>query len=490
MADPDTRPPQSRDLSDEPSMGMEDDPATSSDRGEGAQALNRRILVIDDNPRIHDDFRTILVRDADGVDFLLDMEAELFGEPNRKKAPESTFEVDSAYQGREGLEMVQRALEEGRPYAMAFVDVRMPPGWDGIETIKRIWEVDPHLQVVICTAYSDYSWEETVEILHPCERFLILKKPFDTVVVRQLAHSLTEKWHLTQQARKQLLDLRQTVHERSRDLEEVNHRLRREAAERESLEALVRRAWSLEEDQREEVGDSVSFLQGSFGDLNELLSSYQALLGRASTRTPEDERELEQLLREIPPAVTRTLEGIERVSGVVHAVRDAGVATPPASQQAVDLDRIVANALTAALEDYRPVAEVEVSYQEVPPVRCEPQDLGQALLAVLVNAAHAVADVVGDSQERGTIRVRTWADGDDAVITVADTGGGIPEEFRDQIFEPFFTTKDVGRGTGHGLAVARRIVEEEHGGTLTFESDLGRGTTFHLRVPVAGKPSS
>lgn len=158
---------------------------------------NKRILVIDDNHAIHDDFRKILCAD-DATANLNEEEAALFGEES-PAAGANNYQIDSAYQGEEGLALVRQAAQEERPYAMAFVDVRMPPGWDGIETIARIWQEYPDLEVVICTAYSDYSWDEMIEKLGRTDHLLILKKPFDNIEVRQLAHSLTERWNLAHQ---------------------------------------------------------------------------------------------------------------------------------------------------------------------------------------------------------------------------------------------------------------------------------------------------
>jgi len=160
---------------------------------------NRRILVIDDSERIHEDFRAVLGHTDADTAALQEAKTAIFG-----KVPSVSshidFELDSALQGQEGLEKVQKALGEGRPYAMAFVDIRMPPGWDGIETIRRIWQVYPELEVVICTAYSDYDWNQIVDKLGQTDRLLILKKPFDNVEVYQLAGALTEKWNLSRQA--------------------------------------------------------------------------------------------------------------------------------------------------------------------------------------------------------------------------------------------------------------------------------------------------
>jgi PAS domain S-box-containing protein len=159
------------------------------------QPSNKRILVIDDNPAIHEDFRKIL-GNKDGTSSLTDAEAILFDEV-ALVGERVCFEIDSAFQGQEGLTMVQRALDQARPYALAFVDIRMPPGWDGIETLAKIWEHDPQLQAVICSAYSDYSWEDITARLGQSDKLLILKKPFDNIEVTQLAHALTMKWLVT-----------------------------------------------------------------------------------------------------------------------------------------------------------------------------------------------------------------------------------------------------------------------------------------------------
>jgi DNA-binding NtrC family response regulator len=151
-----------------------------------------RILVIDDNPAIHEDFRKILCRDRTSSSTLEAQEAELFG-ITAPLGEQSEFEIDSAFQGEAGLARVYHAIQEGRPYALAFVDVRMPPGWDGIQVTPKLWVADPYLPVVICTAYSDYSWEEMFARIGTSDRTFILKKPFDREEVLQLAHTLTAR---------------------------------------------------------------------------------------------------------------------------------------------------------------------------------------------------------------------------------------------------------------------------------------------------------
>jgi len=145
----------------------------------------RRILLIDDQQGIHDDYRKVLAPCQQPSAALDQAAADLFDEELVSPVVWEGFELDSALQGEEGLELVRRSLDEGRPYAMAFVDIRMPPGWDGVQTVCKIWEVDPEILVVICSAYSDYSWEDMVARMGRSDRFLILKKPFDNIEVRQ-----------------------------------------------------------------------------------------------------------------------------------------------------------------------------------------------------------------------------------------------------------------------------------------------------------------
>ena len=182
-------------------------------------------MVIDDNEAIHQDFRKILARDTVRNGALADMAAELFGqgEPATRAVD---FEIDSAFQGREGLERVLQACAEQRPYAMAFVDMRMPPGWDGIETISRIWAEYPDLEVVVCTAYSDLSLEQIIQKLGDTDRMVILKKPFDMIEVTQLARALTEKWRLGQQVKRKIAILENLAEKGASELVESEERFR------------------------------------------------------------------------------------------------------------------------------------------------------------------------------------------------------------------------------------------------------------------------
>ena len=229
---------------------------------------NHRILVIDDNKAIHDDLRKILLGEAKTQEHLQDDEAFLFG---RETLPITKFEIDSAYQGQEGLAKLKQALSEGRPYALAFVDVRMPPGWDGIETITRLWQAYPNLQVVVCTAYSDYSWNDIQRRLGQSENLLVLKKPFDNIEVIQLAHALTRKWLVSGQAQARLEDLDLMVAQRTAELQTANQRIKQEFEEKDAAEAAFRTVF-----ESSPIGITLSDLNGRYVDVNHAM---EELLG-------------------------------------------------------------------------------------------------------------------------------------------------------------------------------------------------------------------
>jgi PAS domain S-box-containing protein len=194
------------------------------------QFRNNRILVIDDNPSIHEDIRKVL-RCSASTAALEEAKAALFDTP-LVEAPPVNFQVDGALQGEEGLRMIEAAAKANQPYAVAFVDVRMPPGWDGVETIGRIWQQFPDLQVVVCTAYSDYAWEEMVRKIGRSDSLLILKKPFDNIEVLQLANALTQKWSLSHEVTCRLNDLDRLVTQRTLELQSANEQLKNEIADR------------------------------------------------------------------------------------------------------------------------------------------------------------------------------------------------------------------------------------------------------------------
>ena len=249
------------------------------------------------------------------------------------------------------------------------------------------------------------------------------------------------------------------------------------------------------------VGDNTRFLQEAFDDLSQAIVKFEALLvtsreGQSLTQVAQEiartlqQIDIDYLTKEIPRAVEQSLEGIERVAKIVRSMKE--FAHPDGGDKTqIDLNRAIESTVTVSRNEWRYVADLETDFDpELPVVECLAGEMNQVFLNLIVNAAHAITDVVGDGSDgKGTIRVSTRRDGDWVEVRVSDTGTGIPPEIRDRIFDPFFTTKEVGRGTGQGLGIAHTVVVEKHGGTLSFETETGRGTTFIIRIPCATSDS-
>ncbi len=248
------------------------------------------------------------------------------------------------------------------------------------------------------------------------------------------------------------------------------------------------------------VNDSVHFLREAANDtfaLVETLQALQSLVERGangpelaaavSAATEASARaDLDYLRENVPPAFDRALEGLERVARIVRSMKEFSHAGSN-EMAPVDLNRAIQSTLTVATNEYKYVADMQTALGDIPSVTCHINDINQVVLNLVVNAAHAIGDAVKGTGRRGLICVGTQQRGDDVIISVTDDGCGIPEEIRSRIFDPFFTTKEVGRGTGQGLAIARTIIREKHAGDLTFETRVGAGTTFFVRLPIAGK---
>ncbi len=245
------------------------------------------------------------------------------------------------------------------------------------------------------------------------------------------------------------------------------------------------------------VSDSVFFIKEAFDDLQQLHTRYRGAIQMLIAQTgngplaatiaeAEEDADLEYIVENLPASFDRCADGLSRIAAIVGAMKE--FAHPDRGEQVPsDINQAIQATLTISKNEYKYVADVETELSPLPPVVCHIGELNQVFLNLLVNAAHAIEDVVGDSHDRGTIRVQTSHCEDMVRLEFADTGGGIPKDVQDRIFDPFFTTKEVGRGSGQGLAIGRSIIVDKHGGTLTFECTEGQGTTFIIELPVGGK---
>jgi signal transduction histidine kinase len=243
------------------------------------------------------------------------------------------------------------------------------------------------------------------------------------------------------------------------------------------------------------VGDNTLFLQDAFSDVNDLLAAYSNLEDASSSiaglETPlqeiseaKEKADIEFLQEEVPKAIRESLDGIERISVIVRALKDfshPGVEGMIAS----DVNRIMESTATVARNEWKYVADLEMNLSpSLPPIMCLPGELGQAVLNLIVNASHAIADKMGNSGEKGLIQITTAQQDGCITVRISDNGDGIPKAVRERVFDPFFTTKEVGKGTGQGLSIAHNVIVERHKGQLWFETEEGVGTTFMFSIPT------
>ena len=450
-----------------------------------------RILVIDDNPDIHNDFQMIL---SEKIDYsILDaLAASYFDKVITDTETKNTYDLDFAFQGEEALEKIKNSILLKRPFSLAFVDMRMPPGWDGLETIERIWNVDANIQVVICTAYSDYSWKEINKKTGKTDKLLILKKPFDAAEITQLASTLTEKWDLAKKASLKMAQIEKIVRKKTKDLAMSNKKLQKEIIERKQLEQDQKKLQT--RFNRVQKMEAVGLLAaGVAHDLNNILSgivSYPELL-------------LMDIPRNSPlrkPLLTIQNSGkkaADIVKDLLTLARTASEISNP-----VNLNTIVYEFLKTPVYKNLSTPNCKINiklnlHKNLLNILGSPVHLSKAVMNLFTNAAEAMphGGTIFVSTENRYIDkpVRGYDDiqkGNYTTLTISDTGVGISPADLERIFEPFYTKKLMGRsGSGLGMPIVWGTVKD-HKGYIDIKSTKGKGTSFILYFPVTRKQAA
>jgi signal transduction histidine kinase len=404
-----------------------------------------RILIIDDNPSIHKDFQTILLDEEESTT-LSKLRGEVFGENDKKSPAKSVYELDFASQGKEGCEKIRVACSENRPYELVFVDMRMPPGWDGLKTIEHIWQIDPKVQVVICTAYSDYSWGEITERLGRSENLLILKKPFDSAEVAQLASALTEKWVLARKASLKMEQLEQMVKERTEKQTELLMKV---------------------DNINKELKDFASIVSHDLkAPLRGIKSLATWILDDCSDKLGEQGNEQMNLL----------LGRVERMYNLIDGVLQysrAGRTEEKIVQ--VNLNDFIPEAIDMLV----PPQNISITIENtLPVIECTETHVMQLFQNLLSNAIKYM------DKPQGLIKIGCVEQDGFWKFSITDNGPGIEEKHFDKIFKMFqaLSVSEDFEGTGVGLTITKKIVEL-YGGNIWIESEIGKGSTFFFTLP-------
>jgi signal transduction histidine kinase len=436
-----------------------------------------RILLVDDNEVLLADYRRILESPARDLDDALDRLEQLAGGTGAGggRPVQPRYELTTVNQGTAALAAADRADALGRPYSVVFLDVRMPPGIDGVETAARLWRDHPDLEIVLCSAHNDYGWDDLARTLGQTDHLLVLRKPFDAIEVRQLAASLSEKWFRGRRLADhiQQLDAAIQAEVEARLADRARHEA--ELRRRERLAVLGRLAAGLVH----EISAPAQLASASLEVITEVAAGLSALA--AGDRTLD----LTALSDDLAPVLDHAHLAIGRIHALVKRIRAQVRHEPDQALRPSDLHHEIRAAATLAQPEYKYHAELVLDLGALPPVECDAADVSQAVLNLIINAAHAIAEVRGGQGPLGRIEVSTRTSGDFVDITVTDTGCGIQPEHRDRVFEPFFTTKPIDQGTGQGLAIVHACIVERHRGSLTFDTEVGRGTTFRIRLPIS-----
>ncbi len=439
--------------------------------------MPRRILVIDDTELIHTDFEKVLSRTpASENELALEaLDRMIFAEEKEaesSKEPRFDFQVDHALQGQDGFEMVGKAMEEGSPYAVAFVDMRMPPGWDGLKTVEEISAKDPNIQLVICSAYSDYSWRSITEKVGQTDRLLILKKPFDQAEVYQLAVALSEKWQAESANRLLLNKLEAQVERRTEQLTEANEKLNRLNSElqiaADEARAAERAKGRFLATMSHEIRTTLNGIIGA----SHMLNHSENLAG--------EDREFASIIQTSGDALMVIINDILDYSKYESGQLE--LEKIPFSLR--DLARECVNLMDSSITKHNISLELDYDPNLPELVEGDPARIRQVVLNLLNNAIKFGRDgivtmaLAVEERSTGKLKLR---------ISIKDRGIGMSQSTVDRLFSAFMqadssTTREYG-GTGLGLAICKLLADAMNA-TIEVDSKLGAGTNFAFTLDL------
>lgn len=445
---------------------------------------NQHVLVVDDNESIHEDIRKILAGKSAEEESLLAKRKALFGGADSLAEPTMHFDIVSAYCGEEGVALAAKAMEQGYPFSLAFIDVRMPPGLNGAEAARQIWKLSPETQIVMCTSYSDGSLDALLDSLEHRDRLVILKKPFDNIEVLQLAYALTEKWDLMQKSKLKMDDLTEKAEARARELKEANAILEAE------IECRKLTAKKLDEARR--LAEAALEARGAFlaNMSHEIRTPLNGIMGMnelmSETPLTEEQRDYSTSIQASSQTLLCIINDILDFSKI-----DAG------KLEIVNEDFCLSEILDNTLYVQRQIARrnglkfIEMREPDLPDrLRGDANRMKQVLSNLLSNA------IKFTHEGNVTFQLERVHETESEVhlkFIISDTGIGIEKAVQGNLFQPFTqadssTTRNYG-GTGLGLAICKNLVGLMQG-EIDFESDGVSGSRFWFTIPFGKTPTT